>query len=422
MKNFFAIVIISLVVILVAIFPLFSRASLVDELQGKIQDRNQKLEQLEKEIKEYQTQIEETGKQSQTLSNTIKTLDISEKKLKTDIEVTLNRLDATALTIEEIDLEIGKKEDSIGGNTKAIAEILRQINEAESTSLIETVLVHNSFNYLWEEIESLQRFQISIRQKVDDLKDVKAALERKQSELEQKKKDLANYQSSLSDQKRIVKINRQEKQSLLAETKNKEANYKQILEEKQQRKEEFEQELFKFESELSFELDKSRIPSAREGVLAWPLDNVFITQKFGKTVDSVRLYSSGTHNGIDLRASRGTPLKSAADGTVLGVGNTDLQPGCYSYGQWVLIAHDNGLSTLYAHLDLIKVSVGQLVRRGDLIGYSGATGYATGPHLHFTVYASEGVKIARNSQSKYCKEVDIPLAGSNAYLNPEDYL
>ena len=108
-------------------------------------------------------------------------------------------------------------------------------------------------------------------------------------------------------------------------------------------------------------------------------------------------------------------------GGVQSTGNTDAQKSCYSYGKWVLIKHGNGLTTLYAHLDLIKVVAGQAVSTSDIIGYSGQTGYATGPHLHFTLYASEGVSVQRYSQSRNCKNVDIPVASSNAYLDPMRY-
>jgi murein DD-endopeptidase MepM/ murein hydrolase activator NlpD len=107
---------------------------------------------------------------------------------------------------------------------------------------------------------------------------------------------------------------------------------------------------------------------------------------------------------------------------VKGTGNTDSQRGCYSYGKWVLIEHPNGLSTLYAHLSVIGVTVGQSVTSGQVIGYSGRTGYATGPHLHFGVYATQGVKVVQFTSSINCKNVSIPIADPTAYLNPLSYL
>jgi len=266
------------------------------------------------------------------------------------------------------------------------------------------------------------QIQVGLKDSTDALQLYKDDLEAKKSALLGEKVQLVSFKDKLGDQKEIVDINKKEKDRLLTETKNQEATYKQILAQKVKQKEQFEQELFEFESQLKIAIDPSKIPASKSGVLDWPLSNVYITQPFGKTVDSHRLYVSGTHNGIDLRASRGTPILAARAGVIQAVGNTDAQRGCYSYGQWILIKHDNGLSTLYAHLDLIKANTNQTVQAGEIIGYSGQTGYATGPHLHFTVYASEGVRVQQYISSINCKNVTIPVADSKAYLDPMSYL
>jgi murein DD-endopeptidase MepM/ murein hydrolase activator NlpD len=109
-------------------------------------------------------------------------------------------------------------------------------------------------------------------------------------------------------------------------------------------------------------------------------------------------------------------------GTVIGVENTDLYPGCYSYGKWIMVKHADGLSTLYGHLSLQSVRVGQTVATGELLGYSGNTGYTTGPHLHFGVYATAGVVIKKFTTSLHCQGATIPIADFSAYLNPMSYL
>ena len=106
-----------------------------------------------------------------------------------------------------------------------------------------------------------------------------------------------------------------------------------------------------------------------------------------------------------------------------GVGDTDKSCNGVSYGKWILIRHPNNLSTLYAHLSIIKVLSGQKVDTGQLVGYSGDTGYATGPHLHFGVLATEGVAI-QSYKSKICgTNMVMPVKiKNNAYLNPLSYL
>ena len=171
-------------------------------------------------------------------------------------------------------------------------------------------------------------------------------------------------------------------------------------------------------------INPKRYPSSGKGILSWPLDNIRITQKFGVT-DFSRLtnaYNGHGHNGVDFGAPIGTKVKASLSGTVLGVGNTDaVCPGA-SYGKWVFIQHNNGLSTIYAHLSLIKVIKGSQVITGDTIGYSGITGFATGPHLHFGVYASQGVKILSRKSTVCGGTYTIPIADLRAYLDPLAYL
>jgi murein DD-endopeptidase MepM/ murein hydrolase activator NlpD len=88
-------------------------------------------------------------------------------------------------------------------------------------------------------------------------------------------------------------------------------------------------------------------------------------------------------NGIDLGAARGTPIYAAADGLVIVSRNNGAWNG--GYGNYAVISHPKGTQTLYSHMSRSIVSVGQSVARGQLIGYVGATGQATGAHLHFEV-------------------------------------
>lgn len=88
-------------------------------------------------------------------------------------------------------------------------------------------------------------------------------------------------------------------------------------------------------------------------------------------------------NGIDFGASRGTPIRAAADGTVIIARSNGGWNG--GYGNYVVITHGNGSQTLYSHMKNAIVSAGQFVSAGQIIGYVGSTGLSTGPHLHFEV-------------------------------------
>ena len=269
-----------------------------------------------------------------------------------------------------------------------------------------------------------------LEKQIAELRQLKTGLETTKSAAETKRAELAVLRKDLAGQQKTLDANRAEQARILKETQNKETNYQALLREKQRAREEFERDLHSLEEQLRIAIDPSSLPRQGRGVLSWPLDAIRITQYFGNTpfaTANPQIYSGSGHNGIDLAASVGTRIKAAKGGVVKGVGNTDLVRGCYSYGMWVLVEHDNGLSTLYAHLSYISVASGQEVGTGTIVGYSGNTGYSTGPHLHFAVFATQGTRIMRLSEFRGgrvtpCANATIPVADPKAYLNPLSYL
>ena len=122
------------------------------------------------------------------------------------------------------------------------------------------------------------------------------------------------------------------------------------------------------------------------GTLQWPLPVVgTITSQFGHRVDPITGEVS-SHTGTDIACAEGTPILAAADGIVTVANGLDSWGG--SYGYYIQIDHGGGLETLYAHCSSICVTNGQQVQAGQVIGYVGHTGRATGSHLHFEVRAN----------------------------------
>ena len=126
--------------------------------------------------------------------------------------------------------------------------------------------------------------------------------------------------------------------------------------------------------------DGTRVPT---GTLQWPLPVAgTITSQFGHRVDPITGEVS-SHTGTDIACAEGTPILAAADGTVTVANGLDSWGG--SYGYYIQIDHGGGLETLYAHCSSICVTTGQQVQTGQVIGYVGHTGRATGNHLHLEV-------------------------------------
>ena len=250
--------------------------------------------------------------------------------------------------------------------------------------------------------------QKEIKNNLSELKELKDSLEVFKADQESKNRELKFLYGDLEDQKKIAQDEKSEKDNLLRQTKNKEKEYQKLISSLEQQRKNIEKEIGALEEKLRAAIDRSKLPVGK-GILKWPVDNI-ITQGYGKPNWNA---AYDFHNGIDIRASVGTPVKAALAGKVVGVGDN----GRYSYGKWIAIDHGTyNITTLYGHLSLQKVSVGQTVKTGDIIGRSGNTGYSTGPHLHFTVFASENYTLIKSTK---VPNLFIPVGGS---INPLEYL
>ena len=110
-----------------------------------------------------------------------------------------------------------------------------------------------------------------------------------------------------------------------------------------------------------------------------PLSTMRVTSPFASARFHPILHRLLPHLGVDLAAAYGTPVRASADGSVSWAGPKG------GYGNLVEVSHPNGYATRYGHLSSVAVRLGVPVRQGDVIGYVGATGLATGPHLHYEV-------------------------------------
>lgn len=132
------------------------------------------------------------------------------------------------------------------------------------------------------------------------------------------------------------------------------------------------------------ELKKQQTPPTATGSYIWPSKSSYhVTSKYGwRTID---LYGYAKfHAGIDIGAGMGTPIYAADGGTVI----VSTYDG--GYGNYVMLNHGDGRSTLYGHMSSRGVSVGQTVKQGQVIGYCGSTGNSTGPHIHFEIRVNGG--------------------------------
>ena len=399
--------------------PAVTQAETAQEIEVKIAEQHKRIADLQAEIARYQKELNKLSSKKNTLQSTVNTLSLEQKQLATKIQVTRNKIDAATLEINELTAIIRSTESSIETGEDAIAKALRTMEEQHAYPLIIRLFQSESLGDAWHMVDEVSELTRALRKNIYSLTEAKQRLAKSHEDVSETKNELMSLGDQLSTEKRSVDANKRAQQDLLTQTKNQEAAYQKILADKRAEEAAFQARLFELASQLKFVVDPSRIPPAGKGVLAWPLDAVFVTQQFGKTADSGRLYTSGTHDGVDFRASVGTPVRAAGSGIVSEI-NLGAVQNC-QYGKWILIKHDNGLATLYAHLSSIQAQKGSAVTRGQVIGYAGNTGYATGPHLHFTTYLAEAVSFKQYT----CKSgytVTVPIAPPTGYLDPMSYL
>jgi len=385
-----------------------------EELKKSIEQRAQDLQAINSQIQENQQKLEEVQGQKQTLQKELNSADKQIKQLNLSIRSSEITIDKLGLEIESLQYDISDSEKQILTKKEAIAETLREIQKKENEPPLIIFLKNKTLTESVFEMQSLADLNNTLTSDIANLKASKIELDNALNKTANKKQAKKNESVYLKNKKSITEDVKKEKQTILSKTKNKENNYQKIISDLEKKQAEIAAEIEKIEEELRLKIDPTLLPTKRPGVLVNPINPPRVTQEYGATKFAARNYKGKWHNGVDYGAPIGTPVLTAEKGRVIAVDNQDKY--CYrgAYGKYIVIQHENNLTTLYGHLSLQTVSVGDYVLTGQVIGYVGKTGWATGPHLHFTVWASPTFYF---KQSRVCGP--MPVGGD---LNPLDYL
>ena len=168
-------------------------ADTVDELKSKIAEKGGEIEELEKEIDKYTREIVEVQAESKTLSSSIKSLDLTRKKLLTDIDVTNKEIESTNYSLQKIKTEIDITINKIKGGNDVIGNIMRNVDELETRSLVEVILENDELSDFWNDIENMERFRDVISENLRELEDLKIDLQVKKIEKEDEKRSLLGF-------------------------------------------------------------------------------------------------------------------------------------------------------------------------------------------------------------------------------------
>jgi murein DD-endopeptidase MepM/ murein hydrolase activator NlpD len=405
------------------------QAESVGELQERIKDRANERAELEKQADVIRKELLTATSEKSALTAELNRINGERKSLDNTIKKTENYIETLDLKINKSEKEISRYSSEIITHSDALSGVIRGVDQYTNLSFLEVILSGQFLSDFFLLRDSYARLQKPLIDLTNELAEQKIALRTTNQLLFKEQLELHQEKDILSDQRSIIKLQEDEKVNVVSKAQQKENSYQQSLRKTMATIASLDAEIRSFESKLTFALNPESLPDKGSGVLAWPLKSVLVTQRFGRTISSERLYVSGSHSGTDFRAAVGTPVYAVADGVVRGVGDTDATCPKASFGKWVFIEHDTGLSTTSGHLSKWKVSSGQQVKKGDIIAYSGNTGRSTAPHLHLTVYATKGVDGEQGARitdraSGACagKTYRMPLAPTSAYLDPLAYL
>jgi len=403
---------------LFSVTPIVFAAAEPDELQLKIQEKAKELETISQQTQEVQGKLDETQNQRYSIQREINVIDGSIKQLNLGIKSSEINIEKLGLEFESLGYELQKTEDEISLKRKVIGELLRQVQQKDKESFLAIFLKNGSLAEGVMELQGLMDLNNGLSVEITNLKEIKDRLNETQDKVANNKRSEEIEGTNLKNRKSLVEDQKDAKSYLLVQTKSQEQSYQQQITELEQKQEEISKEIEELEYQLRSKFDPSLLPLKRPGVLAYPVENPRLTQEYGATEFAQRAYRSNFHNGLDFGASIGTPIFAAEDGEVIATDYNDKGTARwqkFQYGRYILIKHENNLATLYAHLSKQLVKKGDVVKRGQLIGYAGNTGYVTGPHLHFAVYWAPSIQLKSISPAAGLVPVGVTV-------DPADYL
>lgn len=311
------------------------------------------------------TKEEQTEKQIQQLSSQISTAKVNLGKKEEAYKKALKN-------VQIIQGEVNEKQEEMENRQETLRKRVRSIYEGGQAEYLEVLFQSEDISdfiskteYLSRLIENDQDILTGIRvqqEELDARKDQLVAKVDEAKKLKEEAKAAKIYYDSMKSKKEIALAeNKREQEDLLIQIEKLEKDSKSL------------------ESKIRNLQSQQKGNTVIGSINVWPTPGYqYITSPFAYRIHPITRKKS-LHTGVDIAAPNKAKIIAAGSGIV-------IYSGWYgAYGNSVIIDHGNGISTLYAHMSSMAVSVGKEVTAGQAIGYVGSTGWSTGPHLHFEV-------------------------------------
>lgn len=331
-------------------------------LSDQLQEARDAQAELEKQIEAIQSDKSKALEEKALL-------DRQNDKLRSEISLLQQQSDETQARITELT----QKEQE---QYELFCRQVREEEERGTVSYWSVLFKASSFTDLLARMDFVNEVMDYDRQVISDLQTTRQQLTEDKAALEQQKSELESSQTKLQQQVDAAS-------ALIREYEETEAGHQAMLDEATEDEARI-QELIR-QQQSGGSSGGSGSSGSNSGVdgYIWPTNNTrVVTSPYGERWCPFHGYES--HNGADIDAARGSAVLAAKSGRVIQAGWNG------GYGISVMIAHDDGITTLYGHMDGCSVSVGQTVSQGETIGICGNTGNSSGAHIHYTMYKNGG--------------------------------
>lgn len=363
------------------ILPSEASSKATSEIEKQIKAEEKRLKLLESRIAETRRKQEEAAKTEKKVIGDINYLSSEMSKMEQKLRISIlkrNKVQGRlSNTVTEIAVTSKRIEDVKKLLSKRMIAMYKYGGIAEFSLFMSAGGAQDalSTSYLLAKIAEQDKALIN------DLASQKALLNRSKESLVKQKSELEQHNRALQGQKTSIQKTTQERNKLLERTRRDKALFQAQEEELLRASKDLQRKVTSLlaAKKKQQELEKGRpTPNYyKGGRLAWPLRGK-ITSPYGYRVHPV-FKTKTMHTGLDIDGNTGDPVRAASDGEVLYTG------WLRGYGQVIVLDHGANLTTVYAHLSAIVTSENAKVRAGEVIGKVGATGIATGSHLHFEV-------------------------------------
>ncbi len=314
-------------------------------------------------------------------------LDQEIANLTQQIENTQAQIDAYAALIIQTEGELRDAEAREAEQYELFCKRVRAMEERGEVSYWAVLFRAESFSDLLSRLDDVNAIMEADQRVIDRLQVLQEETKAKKAELEDQKAGEEAAKAELEEKKAELNTQREAANQVIRELVQNENDTEAAIDGLEEEEAAIKKEIERLNREWAAQQAAlGRSNRSNPGGYIWPVDSRYITSTVGGR-NSPGGIGSTNHQGTDIgRVGYTSPIYAAKAGTVI------VSQRSRSYGEYVVIAHGSGNTTLYGHMSTRKVSVGQNVNQGDVIGITGSTGNSTGPHLHFEV-VENGVRV-----------------------------